>query len=119
MDEYLSLGHMQPVPKEYDSSYDNTSNKLTFFIPHHAVYKESSTTTITRVVCDASAKSTTGVSLNDIFIVGPTIQQDFISIILRFRMHLCRYIQNVPAYSSSYRRLHLQLYCGGDPVMNH
>ena len=36
---------------------------------------------------DASVKSTTGVSLNDMLMVGPTIQQDLISIVLRFRMH--------------------------------
>jgi hypothetical protein len=65
MDEYLSLGHMQPVPEEDDSSYDGTSNKLIFFLPHHAVFKESSATTKTRVVFDASAKGTTGVSLNE------------------------------------------------------
>jgi hypothetical protein len=41
-------------------------------------------TTKTRVVFDASAKSTTGVSPNDILMVGPTIQQDLLSIILRF-----------------------------------
>ena len=41
-------------------------------------------TTKTRVVFDASAKSTTDVSLNDILVVGRTIQQDILSIILRF-----------------------------------
>ena len=30
MDEYLSLGHMQLVPEEDDSLYDNTSSKLMF-----------------------------------------------------------------------------------------
>ena len=58
-----------------------------FFLPHHAVFKESSTTTKTWVVFDASAKSTTGVSLNDMLMVGPTIQQDLISIVLRFQIH--------------------------------
>ena len=50
MDEYLSLGHMQLVPGENDNSYYNTSKKLVFFLPHRAVFKESSTTTKTRVV---------------------------------------------------------------------
>ena len=50
MDEYLSLGHIQLVPEVEDSSYDSTSDKLIFFLPHHAVFKESSTTTKTRVV---------------------------------------------------------------------
>jgi len=78
MDEYLSLGHMQLVPEEENGSYDNTSAKLIFFLPHHAVFKESSTTTKNQVVFDASAKSSTGVSLNDMLMVGPTIQQDLI-----------------------------------------
>jgi len=44
MDEYLGLGHMQLVPEEDDSSYENASNKPIFFLPHHAVFRESSTT---------------------------------------------------------------------------
>jgi len=48
MDEYLSLGHMQLVPEEDNSSYGNTSNKLIFFLPHHAVFKEGNMTTKTR-----------------------------------------------------------------------
>jgi hypothetical protein len=45
MDEYLGLGYMQLVPEEENSSYDNTSDQLIFFLPHHAVFKEGSTTT--------------------------------------------------------------------------
>jgi hypothetical protein len=101
MDEYLSLGHMQLVPGG-DNSYDNTSKKLICFLPHHAVFKESSTTTKTRVVFDASAKGTTGVSLNDILMFGPTIQQDLLSIILRFRMH--RYVMTANI-SKMYRQI--------------
>lgn len=58
-----------------------------YYLPHHAVFKESSTTTKTRVVFDASAKSSNGVSLNDVLMVGPNIQQDIVSITLRFRTH--------------------------------
>ena len=78
---------MQLVLGEDDSSYDNTSDKLICLLPHHAVFKESSTTTKTWVDFDASAKSTTGVSLNDILMVGQTIQQDLLSTVLRFGMH--------------------------------
>jgi hypothetical protein len=96
MDEYLSLGHMQPVPEEDNSSYDGTSNKLIFFLPHHAVFKESSITTKTRIVFDASTKGTTGVSLNDMLMVGPTFQQDLISSALRFRMHVYAVTADIP-----------------------
>ena len=95
MDEYLSSGHMQLVPKEDESACDNTSNKLIFFLPHHAVFKENSTTSKTAVVFDASFKSTTGVSLNDMLMVGPTAQQDSVSIVLRFRMYTYAMIADI------------------------
>ena len=56
-----------------------------YFLPHHAVVKESSLTTKTRVVFDGSAKTSTGISLNETLMVGPTIQEDLFSIIARFR----------------------------------
>ena len=40
------------------------------FLPIHVVQKEESTTTKFRVVFDASAKSSTGVSMNDTLLVG-------------------------------------------------
>ena len=51
----------------------------------HAVYKASSTTTKVRAVFDASAKSSTGVSLNDTLLVGPTIHPPLVDVLLRFR----------------------------------
>jgi len=58
-----------------------------FFLPHHPVFKTTSTTTQTRVVFDGGAKTSNGLSLNDILQVGPTVQQDLYSIVLRFRTH--------------------------------
>jgi hypothetical protein len=106
MDEYLSLGHMQLVPEGDDNSHDSTSDKLIFFLLHHAVFKESSTTTKTRVVFDASTKSTTGISLNDILMVGPTFQQDLISIVLRFRMDMYAITADI---SKMYRQIKVHL----------
>lgn len=48
-------------------------NEQVFYLPMHAVRKEESTTTKLRVVFDASAKSSTGISLNDTLLVGPTV----------------------------------------------
>ena len=59
-----------------------------FFLPHHAVIKTSSLTTKTRVVFDGSCKSSSGVSLNDALMVGPTIQDDLFSTFTRFRTFL-------------------------------
>ncbi|XP_055605853.1 uncharacterized protein LOC129754023 [Uranotaenia lowii] len=77
MNEYIELGHMQKV-EERDS-------KKRCFLPHHPVLKEASTTTKVRVVFDASCKTSSGISLNDALLLGPTIQQDLRSIILRSR----------------------------------
>ena len=76
--EYKQLGHM---------SLSNSNDNEGYYLPHHAVMKESSNTTKLRVVFDASAKSSTGVSLNDILYVGPKIQDDLFPILLRFRTH--------------------------------
>lgn len=48
----------------------------------HLVYKESSSTTKVRVVFDASAKSSTGVSLNDMLLVGPTVHSTLTDVLL-------------------------------------
>ena len=58
-----------------------------FYLPHHCVLKESSTTTKLRVVFDASAETTSGVSLNDNLMLGPKIQKDLFEILIRFRFH--------------------------------
>jgi len=51
---------MELIPSE---EIKNPKNQV-YYIPHHYVLKESSTTSL-RFVFNASAKSSTGVSLND------------------------------------------------------
>ena len=55
--EFLDLGHMEKIP---ESEVPIATSK-SFYLPHHCVFKESSTTTKLRVVFDASAKTTSGV----------------------------------------------------------
>ena len=81
MTEYEELGHMTPVTT-------HEGNQLHYYLPHHPVIRDSSTTTKMRVVFDGSAKSSSGLSLNDLLHVGPTVQPDLYSIVLRFRTHL-------------------------------
>lgn len=58
-----------------------------YFMPHHAVIKKDSLTCKCRVVFDSSCKTSTGLSLNDVQLVGPTLQQDVFSILVRFRQY--------------------------------
>ena len=59
----------------------------TFYIAMHAVYKATSTTTKVRAVFDTSAKSSTGVSLNDTILVSLTIHPPLIDVLLFFRSY--------------------------------
>jgi hypothetical protein len=58
-----------------------------FYLPMHAVLKESSITTKVRAVFDASAKSSSGVALNDQLLVGPTIHSTLVDVLLSFRLY--------------------------------
>lgn len=80
MQEYLQLGHMECIE-------DQGFITFAHYLPHHAVFKESSSTTKLRVVFDGSAKTSTGNSLNDVLSVGPVVQEDLFSILTRFRKH--------------------------------
>ncbi|XP_046397751.1 uncharacterized protein LOC124164469 [Ischnura elegans] len=62
MDDYEKQLHMEVIP-------DPESKGTTYYIPHHAVIKPSSSTTKLRVVFDASCPSSSGVSLNDVLMI--------------------------------------------------
>lgn len=90
LNEYLELGHMELAEKSDESLVTMRNNEKhynCYYLPHHAVIKASSTTTKLRVVFNASQKTTSGVSLNDVMLVGPTIQDDLLNILLRWRKH--------------------------------
>ncbi len=81
--EYELLGHAEAVP-----IHDLRKPECeTFYLPAHGVVKSSSTTTKLRVVFDASAKSSSGVSLNDTLLQGPNLYPLLTSVILAFRSH--------------------------------
>lgn len=79
IEEYRALGHMRLVES------DDSSSRATYYLPHHAVLRPSSSTTKLRVVFDASCKTDSGISLNDALKVGPTLQQDVFTTIIKFR----------------------------------
>lgn len=82
LNEYETLNHTSVI-----GQLDKSKEASSYYLPHHAVFKPESTTTKTRIVFDASAKTTNGLSLNDSLMTGPTLQQDLMSILLRWRMH--------------------------------
>lgn len=83
MDEYEALGHMTPVHPDHIPVNS-------YFLPHHGVLKRSIEGSKLRVVFDGSAKSSTDISVNDLQLIGPTIQDGLLAIFLRFRLH--RYV---------------------------
>ncbi len=66
--------------------------------------KESSTATKTRAVFDASMKTMSGVSLNDLLKVGPTVHPSLVDVLLRFRMHRIAIVADI---SKMYRAIEL------------
>ena len=85
MREYKELNHLELIQNSHGSP---TSICPPYYLPHHFVLKTESTSTKFRVVFDGSCKSTSGISLNNALMVGPTIQDDLFTLLIRFRCHL-------------------------------
>jgi hypothetical protein len=77
--EYLELDHMEPVTESV------TTSSKPVYIPHHAMIRESSSTTKLRVVFNATCKTRNGTSLNDHLLVRPKLQQYLPAIVARWR----------------------------------
>ncbi|XP_008183820.1 uncharacterized protein LOC103309643 [Acyrthosiphon pisum] len=89
MRDYLTAGHMELIPPaEHGNPYH-------YYIPHHCVIKPDSLTTKLRVVFNASAKTSAGISLNESMYTGPKLQPDIQRVLLRARLWLpfpiCRF----------------------------
>ncbi|XP_074028336.1 uncharacterized protein [Leptinotarsa decemlineata] len=86
--EYKDLNHMSIIP-------EHENNSVGFYLPHHVVLKQDNVTTKIRVVFDGSAKSSTGISLNDTLMVGPKLQDDLFVILTRFRSHIYAFTADI------------------------
>ncbi|KAK9502664.1 hypothetical protein O3M35_011389 [Rhynocoris fuscipes] len=84
MDDYLQQGHMTLAngPKHY-------------FIPHHGVFKSHGDTSKIRVVFNATSKTTTGYSLNDLLYAGPKLQPLLSDVISLFRQFLYVFVCDI------------------------
>ncbi|XP_029162198.1 uncharacterized protein LOC114933791 [Nylanderia fulva] len=83
--EYENLGHMIKIPPTEIVQPDQS-----YYIPHHAVLRDSSATTRLRVVFNASCRTTNGTSLNDNMFIGPKLQKDLAAVIMQWRQY--RYV---------------------------
>ncbi|GFW70283.1 integrase catalytic domain-containing protein [Trichonephila clavipes] len=79
LQEYEDLGHMREIKAD--------GSEVSFYMPHHGVYRPEKSTTKMRTVFNASSPSTSGKSLNSIQFNGGLVQEDLFSIMVRFRKH--------------------------------
>ncbi|XP_075162844.1 uncharacterized protein LOC142235477 [Haematobia irritans] len=100
--EYLYLDHMRPV------SAISSSDTLLCYLPHHPAINLEKKTSKLRVVFNASNKTSNGNSLNDILHVGPTLQQDLVFLIVRWRIF--RYVFNCDI-TQMYRQIRVAENC--------
>lgn len=82
--DYICKGYLSPVTA---SEQETDGFFPSYIIPHHGVLREDKSTTKLRPVLDASCKTSSGVSLNDVLHSGPNLQGDLFKIILNFRLH--------------------------------
>lgn len=75
MRDLIAKGHLKPVNRA------PKANQICFYIPHHFVFTKP------RVVYDGSCATNTGVSLNEVQMLGPKLQLDLHLILMRFRRH--------------------------------
>lgn len=90
--DYLEQGHMRvATDTEINHRYvteNGTTAYNSFYLPHHPVIRESSTSTPIRPVFNASKKTSNGKSLNDVLFPGPAFQNDLNAILINWRFHL-------------------------------
>lgn len=92
--QYESQGHMEliseeslPEKEEKNEKNDKDIKPKKYYLPHHAVLRESSVSTKLRVVFDGSAQPAQGNSINEELMIGPPLQQDLKDLVTRWRRH--------------------------------
>jgi len=98
MQEYEELGHMNQINEDASSAEER------YYLPHHTVFKSSSSTTRNRVVFYGSCRSSNGLSLNDTLLLGPAVQRDLYSIVLLFRTYQTAF---TPDIAKMYRQVRI------------
>ncbi|KAJ8941107.1 hypothetical protein NQ318_019112 [Aromia moschata] len=86
--DYLRQGHMTKL-------HQTDCPSPVYYIPHHAIYKPDSSSTPIRIVFDASAKTDSSYSLNDLLYTGPKLQTDVVTMFLHFRLFSIAFIADL------------------------
>ncbi|XP_035213149.1 uncharacterized protein LOC118187078, partial [Stegodyphus dumicola] len=88
LNEYENLHHLEEVKEDIliDDEY---------YLPHHGVLRSTSKTTKLRVVFNASLKTSSGHSLNDLLCKRGVLQEDLLSILIRFRKHIFAFTADI------------------------
>ncbi|XP_015916574.1 uncharacterized protein [Parasteatoda tepidariorum] len=79
INEYENLNHMEKV-------VEDVSPSLSYYMPHHGIFRPKKTSTKLRVVFNASTPTSAGQSLNDILLTGEARENVF-DLIVRFQKH--------------------------------
>ncbi|GFT09891.1 integrase catalytic domain-containing protein [Nephila pilipes] len=69
--------------------------EVSYYMPHHGVYRPDKKTTKLRFVFNASNETTNGTSFNSLEINGGLVQVDLILIMMRFRQDPYAYIADI------------------------
>ena len=83
MEDYRDQNHMSLVSESF---LIETMLKI-YYVPYHIIKNPNSLTTNFRVVFDGSAETSTDLSVNDIQMTGPVLQEELFIILNRFRLH--------------------------------
>lgn len=82
-DDLCNRGAFKEIPDDELMSYKGP----TFYITHHEVFKEESSSTPVRIVSNSSLKNQDGVSLNSLLMKGPNMLNNIFGVQLRFRTY--------------------------------
>ncbi|GBO18825.1 hypothetical protein AVEN_175441-1 [Araneus ventricosus] len=95
--EYEDLGHMTEIRESVEPD-------VTYYMPHHGIYRPQKSTTKLRTVFNASTLTTSGKSLNSIQYNGGLIQDDLFTLLVRFRKHIFAFTADI---RQMYRRINI------------
>nr|CAI5862640.1 unnamed protein product [Callosobruchus analis] len=81
MNNYIKNDYMSLVPQP------RTDSRAVNYLPHHCVVRPEKASTKVRIVFNASAQGSKGISLNSTLLSGPKLQANINTILLKFRFH--------------------------------